>query len=269
MSTLFGHRKQGCIGLPIAAEESELNLTDTAFKLVTSSDEVVSSEALSLTHTVSKRIRRTATDSDIEDFLTGSLDDYQPHFKHLDSRQVCVQTTGCPKRPSRLREPRDLSSSSLVLLNRLIMMMNFLYHFAQIFDDILTCDPSHDGSQLLSEAYTQLVAEASTIALPKVLKPAAPFSESQPSTLTTHSSASVSIGGIGGVPFVRYKSHQDWKNSTTILIPKSEDLSSLSNWRLIALGNTAYKLFMKCLTGRLQTWCQRYDVLSPCQKGLT
>ncbi|GIY44231.1 reverse transcriptase domain-containing protein [Caerostris darwini] len=37
---LFGHRKQGCIGLPIAAEESELNLIDTAFKLLTSPDEV-------------------------------------------------------------------------------------------------------------------------------------------------------------------------------------------------------------------------------------
>ncbi|GIX97735.1 retrovirus-related Pol polyprotein from type-1 retrotransposable element R2 [Caerostris darwini] len=72
---LFGHRKQGCIGLPIAAEESELNLIDTAFKLLTS-DEVVSTEALSsISHTVSKRIRRTASDSDIEDFLTGSLDD--------------------------------------------------------------------------------------------------------------------------------------------------------------------------------------------------
>ncbi|GIY77568.1 retrovirus-related Pol polyprotein from type-1 retrotransposable element R2 [Caerostris extrusa] len=73
---LFGNRKQGCIGLPIAAEESELNLIDTAFKLLTSSDDIVSHEALSsLAHTVSKRIRRTANDSDIEDYLSGSLDD--------------------------------------------------------------------------------------------------------------------------------------------------------------------------------------------------
>ncbi|GIX97057.1 reverse transcriptase domain-containing protein [Caerostris extrusa] len=67
---LFGHRKQGCIGLPIAAEELELNPIDTAFKLLTLSDEIVSNEALfPLAHTVSKRIRRTATDSDIEDYL--------------------------------------------------------------------------------------------------------------------------------------------------------------------------------------------------------
>ncbi|GIY62502.1 retrovirus-related Pol polyprotein from type-1 retrotransposable element R2 [Caerostris darwini] len=26
---------------------------------------------------------------------------------------------------------------------------------------------------------------------------------------------------------------------------------------------------MKCLTARLQNWCQKYDVLSPCQKGFT
>ncbi|GIY30002.1 hypothetical protein CEXT_464721 [Caerostris extrusa] len=50
-----------------------------------------------------------------------------------------------------------------------------------------------------------LLREASTIALPKVLKPAT-FAESQPSTLTTHSNASVSIRGIDGVPFPgRYK----------------------------------------------------------------
>ncbi|GIY62490.1 retrovirus-related Pol polyprotein from type-2 retrotransposable element R2DM [Caerostris darwini] len=52
-----------------------------------------------------------------------------------------------------------------------------LFHFAQIFD-ILTCDPSQDCSQLLSEAYSQLVAEASIIALPKASKPA-PFTESR------------------------------------------------------------------------------------------
>ncbi|GIY44250.1 retrovirus-related Pol polyprotein from type-1 retrotransposable element R2 [Caerostris darwini] len=61
---------------------------------------------------------------------------------------------------------------------------------------------------------------------------------------------------------------EEWKKST-ILLPKSGDPSSLANWRPIALGNTASKLFMKCLTARLQNWCQKYDALSPCQKGFT
>ncbi|GIX97727.1 retrovirus-related Pol polyprotein from type-1 retrotransposable element R2 [Caerostris darwini] len=39
-----------------------------------------------------------------------------------------------------------------------------------------------------------------------------------------------------------------WKVSTTILLPKNGDADFLSNWRPIALSNTAYKLFMKCFT---------------------
>ncbi|GIY24079.1 transposon TX1 uncharacterized 149 kDa protein [Caerostris darwini] len=58
-----------------------------------------------------------------------------------------------------------------------------------------------------------------------------------------------------------------WKRSTTILIHKGGDLESVSNWRPNALSNTAYKTFAKCLAARLSNWCQRYDVLSPCQKG--
>ncbi|GIY90130.1 retrovirus-related Pol polyprotein from type-2 retrotransposable element R2DM [Caerostris extrusa] len=59
-----------------------------------------------------------------------------------------------------------------------------------------------------------------------------------------------------------------WKESCTILLPKTDDRSSPSNWRPIALSNTAYKLFMKCLTARLQNWCQRFDVLPPNQKRI-
>ncbi|GIY13582.1 retrovirus-related Pol polyprotein from type-1 retrotransposable element R2 [Caerostris darwini] len=39
-----------------------------------------------------------------------------------------------------------------------------LFHFSQIFEDILTCDPSHDCAQMLSDAYCQLVTVASSIA---------------------------------------------------------------------------------------------------------
>ncbi|GIY24077.1 hypothetical protein CDAR_617721 [Caerostris darwini] len=54
-----------------------------------------------------------------------------------------------------------------------------LFHFSQIFQDILTCDPSHDCARLLSDAYCQLVTEASSIALPKQSVPV-PFSQAQP-----------------------------------------------------------------------------------------
>ncbi|GIY13593.1 uncharacterized protein CDAR_567271 [Caerostris darwini] len=36
---IYGHRKHGCLGVPIVAEEADLNLIDTAFKLLISRDE--------------------------------------------------------------------------------------------------------------------------------------------------------------------------------------------------------------------------------------
>ncbi|GBM27411.1 hypothetical protein AVEN_250438-1 [Araneus ventricosus] len=35
---VYGHTKSGCVGLPISAEESDLNRVDSAFKLLTSLD---------------------------------------------------------------------------------------------------------------------------------------------------------------------------------------------------------------------------------------
>ncbi|GIY48208.1 LINE-1 retrotransposable element ORF2 protein [Caerostris darwini] len=61
----------------------------------------------------------------------------------------------------------------------------------------------------------------------------------------------------------------NWKSSMTILIPKGGDPLEIANWRPIALSNTSYKTFMKCLASRLSAWCERYDVLSFCQKGFT
>ncbi|GIY44816.1 retrovirus-related Pol polyprotein from type-2 retrotransposable element R2DM [Caerostris darwini] len=58
-----------------------------------------------------------------------------------------------------------------------------------------------------------------------------------------------------------------WKSSTTILIPKGGDPAEVSNWRPIALSNTSYKTFMKCLASKLSAWCERYVALSFCQKG--
>ncbi|XP_054720777.1 uncharacterized protein LOC129230404 [Uloborus diversus] len=60
-----------------------------------------------------------------------------------------------------------------------------------------------------------------------------------------------------------------WKDSTTILIPKGGDAADPRNWRPIALSQTSYKLFTKCITARLTSWCASNEVLSPCQKGFT
>ncbi|GIY62504.1 hypothetical protein CDAR_495261 [Caerostris darwini] len=46
-----------------------------------------------------------------------------------------------------------------------------LFHFVQILEDILTCDSSNDCSRLLSDAYSQLIAEASNIVFPNALEP--------------------------------------------------------------------------------------------------
>ncbi|GBM93217.1 Retrovirus-related Pol polyprotein from type-1 retrotransposable element R2 [Araneus ventricosus] len=60
-----------------------------------------------------------------------------------------------------------------------------------------------------------------------------------------------------------------WKLSSTILIPKTGNLNDPVNWRPIALSSTIYKLFTKCLASRLSQWLEKYDILSPCQKGFT
>ncbi|GBN45605.1 hypothetical protein AVEN_250960-1 [Araneus ventricosus] len=82
---LYGHTKTGCIGLPISAEESDLNRVDSAFKLPTSHDEIVAQIALqNLRNSVATRVRiQNPTDDDLSDFsLSGSLDideDDKPH----------------------------------------------------------------------------------------------------------------------------------------------------------------------------------------------
>ncbi|GBM24914.1 Retrovirus-related Pol polyprotein from type-2 retrotransposable element R2DM, partial [Araneus ventricosus] len=81
---IYGHTKAGCVGLPISAEESDLNRVDSAFKLLTSNDEIVAQLALTnLRNSVAKRVRiPTPTDDDMSDFMSGSLDideDDKPH----------------------------------------------------------------------------------------------------------------------------------------------------------------------------------------------
>lgn len=58
-----------------------------------------------------------------------------------------------------------------------------------------------------------------------------------------------------------------WRTSRTVLIYKKGDPSVPGNWRPIALGCTASKLYAKCLASRLQAWIMDHQVLSRCQKG--
>ncbi|GBO35647.1 Retrovirus-related Pol polyprotein from type-1 retrotransposable element R2 [Araneus ventricosus] len=81
---LYGHTKSGCVGVPIAAEESDLKRVDSAFKLLTSHDEIVAALALqNLRNSVANRVRiPNPSDDDLSDFMTGSMDideDDKPH----------------------------------------------------------------------------------------------------------------------------------------------------------------------------------------------
>lgn len=61
----------------------------------------------------------------------------------------------------------------------------------------------------------------------------------------------------------------EWKRSRTVLIPKKDDPQLIENWRPITLSDTAYKLYMSCLAGRLSAWITLNDVISRCQKGFS
>ncbi|XP_055924598.1 uncharacterized protein LOC129956692 [Argiope bruennichi] len=71
---LFGHRKSGSCGLPVAAEESDLNRIDTAFNILTSKDPQVAELAMNdLGATVRARLRKPlANDEDLGSFLSGT-----------------------------------------------------------------------------------------------------------------------------------------------------------------------------------------------------
>ncbi|GFR06620.1 retrovirus-related Pol polyprotein from type-1 retrotransposable element R2 [Trichonephila clavata] len=60
-----------------------------------------------------------------------------------------------------------------------------------------------------------------------------------------------------------------WKSSSTVLIHKNGEHDDITNWRPIALSNTLYKLFTKCLTRKLADWCETHEVFSNSQKGFT
>ncbi|GBN77603.1 Retrovirus-related Pol polyprotein from type-2 retrotransposable element R2DM [Araneus ventricosus] len=93
---IYGHTKSGCVGLPIAAEESDLNRIDSAFKLLTSSDSILAELALQqLRKSVSGRIKKKdVTDDDLAAFMSGDLDideDDRPHSNPYSNIWTCAR----------------------------------------------------------------------------------------------------------------------------------------------------------------------------------
>ncbi|GFQ89968.1 retrovirus-related Pol polyprotein from type-1 retrotransposable element R2 [Trichonephila clavata] len=85
---LSANKKRGGCSVPSAAEDSDFYLVDTAFKLLTSSDEEVALLALAqLTRTVRQRIKRPPTDGDLGSFLSGCMGE---DFKRTTNRLANV-----------------------------------------------------------------------------------------------------------------------------------------------------------------------------------
>ncbi|GIY31132.1 retrovirus-related Pol polyprotein from type-1 retrotransposable element R2 [Caerostris darwini] len=71
---IYGNRKLGCCGLPISAEDADINLVDSAFKLLSSRDALCAERALpSLHSTVRKRLGKIPDDQMLSDFMSGDI----------------------------------------------------------------------------------------------------------------------------------------------------------------------------------------------------
>ena len=69
---IYGPTKKGCIGIPVAADDSDYYQIDNAFKLLTSADSRTSELAVGeLQTTVQKRLKRNVDHQDCALFLTG------------------------------------------------------------------------------------------------------------------------------------------------------------------------------------------------------
>lgn len=69
---IYGPSKSGCIGIPVAASDSDFHLIDNAFKLLSSNDVHTAELALGdLQSVVSKRLTRLVDHDDVAAYLTG------------------------------------------------------------------------------------------------------------------------------------------------------------------------------------------------------
>lgn len=72
---LYGSTLQGCCGIPLLAERSDVAAVDSAFKLLTSPDGRVAREALDHVREVTKRrIMRTPYPTEVGQYLSGTND---------------------------------------------------------------------------------------------------------------------------------------------------------------------------------------------------
>ncbi|GFQ63841.1 retrovirus-related Pol polyprotein from type-1 retrotransposable element R2 [Trichonephila clavata] len=87
---LSANKRSGGCSIPSAAEDSDYYLIDTAFKLLTSSDEEVALLAFAhLKRTVRQRVKRQISDGDFASFLSGCMDE---EFKKTTNRLSNVWT---------------------------------------------------------------------------------------------------------------------------------------------------------------------------------
>ncbi len=75
------------------------------------------------------------------------------------------------------------------------------------------------------------------------------------------------LSSIFNTCLINGKIPNDWKKSTTVLIPKSGDKSLPQNWRPISLQPTIYKIFAAVMAKRLAIWALDEGKISPVQKG--
>lgn len=59
----------------------------------------------------------------------------------------------------------------------------------------------------------------------------------------------------------------DWKRSMTILIPKTDKPTDVSQWRPISLCSTIAKLYAACLARTIQDWAEENGIIDNAQKG--
>ncbi|GIY24082.1 reverse transcriptase domain-containing protein [Caerostris darwini] len=119
---VYGQRKLGCCGLPIAAEDSDLNLVDTAFKLLSSRDEICAKNALASPKcTLHRRLGKMPDDQILSDFLSGDFSTTTNKFSNtwtvarVASRRLGTDSTDLTyhRSPSEENQGKAIEVSSL------------------------------------------------------------------------------------------------------------------------------------------------------------
>jgi ribonuclease HI/exonuclease III len=70
-----------------------------------------------------------------------------------------------------------------------------------------------------------------------------------------------------GAMYVLQVTPDAWKQSRTVLLPKTGDPADPANYRPIGLLNTVYKLWTSTLTVAIAQYAEAYNIFSQCQEG--